>query len=92
VSGFFVALTQRTHSQRHRDEQVLKGVDHRPFGGKGNFRIGDGHWRHGPELGRCGAMAQRVVVVITLGLALGIVAGYLTGLGGVRTGWSGRPG
>jgi heme/copper-type cytochrome/quinol oxidase subunit 1 len=32
-------------------------------------------------------MAQRVVVVITLGLALGIVAGYLTGLGGVRTGW-----
>ena len=32
-------------------------------------------------------MAQRVVVVITLGLALGIVAGYLTGLGVVRTGW-----
>ena len=31
-------------------------------------------------------MAQRVVVVVTLGLALGIVAGYLTGLG-VRTGW-----
>jgi heme/copper-type cytochrome/quinol oxidase subunit 1 len=31
-------------------------------------------------------LAQRVVVVITLGLALGIVAGYLTGLG-VRTGW-----
>ncbi len=29
---------------------------------------------------------QRVVVVITLGLALGIVASYLTGLG-VRTGW-----
>jgi heme/copper-type cytochrome/quinol oxidase subunit 1 len=33
-------------------------------------------------------LAQRVVVVITLGLALGIVASYLTGLGlGVRTGW-----
>jgi heme/copper-type cytochrome/quinol oxidase subunit 1 len=31
-------------------------------------------------------MAQRVVVVITLGLTLGIVASYLTGLG-VRTGW-----
>jgi len=31
-------------------------------------------------------MAQRVVLVITLGLALGIVASYLTGLG-VRTGW-----
>jgi heme/copper-type cytochrome/quinol oxidase subunit 1 len=31
-------------------------------------------------------MAQRVVVVIALGLTLGIVAGYLTGLG-VRTGW-----
>jgi heme/copper-type cytochrome/quinol oxidase subunit 1 len=31
-------------------------------------------------------MAQRVVVVITVGLALGIVASYLTGLG-VRTGW-----
>jgi heme/copper-type cytochrome/quinol oxidase subunit 1 len=31
-------------------------------------------------------MAQRVVVVVALGLALGIVAGYLTGLG-VRTGW-----
>ena len=31
-------------------------------------------------------MAQRVVVVITLGLALAIVAGYLTGLG-VRNGW-----
>jgi len=31
-------------------------------------------------------MAQRVVVVITLGLALGIVASYLTGLG-VRNGW-----
>ena len=30
--------------------------------------------------------AQRVVVVITLGLALGVVAGYLAGLG-VRTGW-----
>ena len=46
------------------------------------------------------SMAQRVVVVITLGLTLGIVAGYLTGLG-VRNGWyayapsilwSGRPG
>ena len=32
-------------------------------------------------------MAQRVVVVITLGLALGIVAGYLTAGVGVRTGW-----
>ena len=32
------------------------------------------------------SMAQRVVVVITLGLTLGIVAGYLTGLG-VRNGW-----
>ena len=35
-------------------------------------------------------MAQRVVVVITLGLALGIVASYLTGYFtglGVRTGW-----
>jgi hypothetical protein len=33
-------------------------------------------------------MAQRVVVVVTVGLALGIVASYLTGLGGgVRTGW-----
>ena len=34
-------------------------------------------------------MAQRVVVVIALGLALGIVASYLTGAGvaGVRTGW-----
>lgn len=31
-------------------------------------------------------MAQRVVVVIALGLALGIVASYPTGLG-VRTGW-----
>jgi hypothetical protein len=31
-------------------------------------------------------MAQRVVVVVTAGLALGIVASYLTGLG-VRTGW-----
>ena len=31
-------------------------------------------------------MAQRVVVVITVGLALGIVTGYFTGLG-VRTGW-----
>jgi heme/copper-type cytochrome/quinol oxidase subunit 1 len=31
-------------------------------------------------------LAQRVVVVITLGLTLGIVASYLTGLG-VRTGW-----
>ena len=31
-------------------------------------------------------MAQRVVVVVTLALALGIVAGYLTGLG-ARTGW-----
>jgi heme/copper-type cytochrome/quinol oxidase subunit 1 len=31
-------------------------------------------------------LAQRVVVVITVGLALGIVASYLTGLG-VRTGW-----
>jgi hypothetical protein len=31
-------------------------------------------------------MAQRVVVVITLGLALAIVARYLTGLG-VRNGW-----
>ena len=32
------------------------------------------------------SMAQRVAVVITLGLTLGIVAGYLTGLG-VRNGW-----
>ncbi|HLK79872.1 MAG TPA: hypothetical protein VKU77_40245 [Streptosporangiaceae bacterium] len=32
------------------------------------------------------SMAQRVVVVITLGLALGIMASYLTGQG-VRTGW-----
>ena len=34
-------------------------------------------------------MAQRVVVVVTLGLTLAIVANYLTGLGvpGVRTGW-----
>jgi hypothetical protein len=34
-------------------------------------------------------IAQRVVVVVTLGLALGIVANYLTGLGGlgVRSGW-----
>jgi heme/copper-type cytochrome/quinol oxidase subunit 1 len=32
-------------------------------------------------------LAQRVVVVITLGLALGIVAGYLTAGVGVRTGW-----
>jgi heme/copper-type cytochrome/quinol oxidase subunit 1 len=33
-------------------------------------------------------MAQRVVLVITLGLALGIVASYLTGLGvSVSTGW-----
>jgi heme/copper-type cytochrome/quinol oxidase subunit 1 len=34
-------------------------------------------------------MAQRVVVVVTLGLTLGTVANYLTGLGvpGVRTGW-----
>jgi len=31
-------------------------------------------------------LAQRVVVVVTLGLVLGIVANYLTGLG-VRTGW-----
>ena len=31
-------------------------------------------------------VAQRVVVVVTLGLALGVVAGYLTGPG-VRTGW-----
>jgi heme/copper-type cytochrome/quinol oxidase subunit 1 len=31
-------------------------------------------------------MAQRVVVVVTLGLALGIVASYLTAAG-VRTGW-----
>ena len=31
--------------------------------------------------------AQRVVVVVTLGLVLGIVAGYLTGLGAIRTGW-----
>jgi heme/copper-type cytochrome/quinol oxidase subunit 1 len=31
-------------------------------------------------------MAQRIVVVVTLGLALAIVASYLTGLG-VRTGW-----
>ena len=32
------------------------------------------------------SMAQRVVVVITVGLALGIMASYLTGLG-VRNGW-----
>jgi heme/copper-type cytochrome/quinol oxidase subunit 1 len=32
-------------------------------------------------------MAQRVVVVVTVGLALGIVAGYLTGLGVRVTGW-----
>jgi heme/copper-type cytochrome/quinol oxidase subunit 1 len=36
-------------------------------------------------------IGQRVVVVVTLGLALGILADYLTGLGGVgvgvRTGW-----
>ena len=31
-------------------------------------------------------MAQRVVVVVALGLALGIVASYLTAVG-VRTGW-----
>jgi len=31
-------------------------------------------------------LAQRVVVVVTLGLALGVMADYLTGLG-VRTGW-----
>jgi heme/copper-type cytochrome/quinol oxidase subunit 1 len=31
-------------------------------------------------------IGQRVVVVVTLGLALGIVANYLTGVG-VRTGW-----
>jgi heme/copper-type cytochrome/quinol oxidase subunit 1 len=30
--------------------------------------------------------AQRVVVVVALGLALGVVASYLTGLG-TRTGW-----
>jgi hypothetical protein len=34
-------------------------------------------------------LAQRVVVVITVGLALGIVASYLTGLG-VRIGWKER--
>jgi hypothetical protein len=33
-------------------------------------------------------MAQRVVVVVTLGLTLGIVASYLSALG-VRTGWYG---
>jgi heme/copper-type cytochrome/quinol oxidase subunit 1 len=33
-------------------------------------------------------LAQRVVVVVTLGLVLGIAANYLTGLGGgLRTGW-----
>lgn len=32
--------------------------------------------------------AQRVVVVVALGLALGIVASYLNGLG-TRTGWYG---
>jgi heme/copper-type cytochrome/quinol oxidase subunit 1 len=33
-------------------------------------------------------IGQRVVVVVTIGLALGVVANYLTGLGpGVRTGW-----
>jgi heme/copper-type cytochrome/quinol oxidase subunit 1 len=33
-------------------------------------------------------IGQRVVVVVTLGLTLGIVANYLTGLGpSVRTGW-----
>lgn len=32
------------------------------------------------------SMAQRVVVVVALGLALGLVASYLTGLG-TRTGW-----
>lgn len=32
--------------------------------------------------------AQRVVVVVALGLALGIVASYLAGLG-ARTGWYG---
>jgi hypothetical protein len=33
-------------------------------------------------------MAQRVVVVVTLGVSLAIVANYLTGLGvSVRTGW-----
>jgi heme/copper-type cytochrome/quinol oxidase subunit 1 len=31
--------------------------------------------------------AQRVVVVVALGLALGIVASYLTSLGTVATGW-----
>lgn len=31
-------------------------------------------------------MAQRVVVVVALGLAMGIVASYLTSLG-TRTGW-----
>lgn len=31
-------------------------------------------------------IGQRVVAVITLGLSLGVVASYLTGLG-VRTGW-----
>jgi heme/copper-type cytochrome/quinol oxidase subunit 1 len=31
-------------------------------------------------------IAQRVVVVVTLGFTLGVVANYLTGLGG-RTGW-----
>jgi heme/copper-type cytochrome/quinol oxidase subunit 1 len=31
-------------------------------------------------------LAQRVVVVVTVGLALGVMADYLTGLG-VRTGW-----
>jgi heme/copper-type cytochrome/quinol oxidase subunit 1 len=37
-------------------------------------------------------IGQRVVVVVTVGLAIGVVANYLTGLGvqtglGVRTGW-----
>jgi heme/copper-type cytochrome/quinol oxidase subunit 1 len=32
-------------------------------------------------------MAQRVVVVVTFGLALGTVGNYLTGLGGRVTGW-----
>jgi heme/copper-type cytochrome/quinol oxidase subunit 1 len=31
-------------------------------------------------------IAQRVVVVVTLGVSLAIVANYLTGLG-IRTGW-----
>jgi heme/copper-type cytochrome/quinol oxidase subunit 1 len=37
------------------------------------------------RIGRLGR-AQRVVVVVALGLALGIVASYLTSLG-TRTGW-----